>query len=478
MVSSSQTQLSGSANEQNNSNVKVVVRIRPENNQELEGNSRTVVKVLDEHVLVFDPKEEATDSFFHGKRIRNILQKKNKDMRFAFDRVFDASSTQQEVYENTTKEIIDGVLNGYNCSVFAYGATGAGKTFTMLGSPESPGVMFNTMVELYKRIDSIKEEKTCNIAISYLEVYNENIRDLLNPGMPLAVREDSTKGVVVSGLSLHQPSSAEDLLHMLEYGNQNRTQHPTDANAQSSRSHAVFQVFVRQKARTAGLSADVKVAKMSLIDLAGSERATVTTNRGARFREGANINKSLLALGNCINALANPKNKGQHIPYRDSKLTRLLKDSLGGNCRTVMIAAVSPSHLTFDDTYNTLKYADRAKNIRSNLKSNVVSVDFHVTKYVKIVQELRTEITELKVKLKSYEEGNVQARKGNNSKEDEGIVKMQDLLMSLFIERSSIRRELMELESCDRDLTVKIARKERHKERLHLVNHEQCVSYL
>ncbi|XP_077994316.1 kinesin-like protein KIF18A [Glandiceps talaboti] len=466
---------SASSTDGTNGNVKVVVRVRPENEHEIASNSKSVVKVLDENILIFDPNEDSTPSFFHGKRRpgRDLLKRKNKDMRFAFDQVFDADVSQQEVYEKTTKSIIDGVLNGYNCSVFAYGATGAGKTFTMLGSPNSPGVIFNTMVELYRRIEDIRDEKTCDVAVSYLEVYNENIHDLLLPGKTLAVREDTKKCVVVSGLSLHQPKSAQELLHMLEYGNSNRTQHPTDANAQSSRSHAVFQVFVRQKARTAGLSADVRVAKMSLIDLAGSERATVTTNRGARFREGANINKSLLALGNCINALANPKTKSIHIPYRNSKLTRLLKDSLGGNCRTVMIAAVSPSHLTYEDTYNTLKYANRAKEIKSTLKSNVVNVDFHVSKYAQIVKELRTEVSELKLKLKGYEDGSVKISNRRLSLEytsrKDDVIRLQHSMLNIFIDRANIRKELMELESSDKDLTMKIIRKERNKERCNLI---------
>lgn len=202
----------------------------------------------------------------------------------------------------------------------------------------------------------------------------------------------------MSQLSLHKPKSAEELLEMLHYGNQNRTQHPTDANKQSSRSHAVFQVFVRQSRKGTGLKSDVTYAKISLVDLAGSERATVTTNQGDRLREGANINKSLLALGNCINALAENNSK-TFIPYRDSKLTRLLKDSLGGNCLTIMIAAVSPSVLSYEDTYNTLKYADRAKSIKASLTANTANVDAHVSQYGKIIADLEAQVTELKEKL-------------------------------------------------------------------------------
>ncbi|XP_022082824.1 kinesin-like protein KIF18A isoform X2 [Acanthaster planci] len=474
---------SGNSNNESskNGNIRVVVRIRPPSSAELDSGSgsRPIVQMLDEKVLLFDPKEDTAPSYFHGRRLarRNFMQRKNKDMKFAFDHVFGEGVSQQYVYENTTKTIVDSVLAGYNASVFAYGATGAGKTFTMLGGPDYPGVIFLTMVDLYRRIGEIAKDKLCDVAVSYLEVYNENIRDLLAPSGLLALREDPQQGVVVSGLTLHKPRSAEELLRMLEFGNGNRTQHPTDANAQSSRSHAVFQVFVRQKDRTANISTNFRIAKMSLIDLAGSERATVTTNRGARFREGANINRSLLALGNCINALADGnKSKGQHIPYRNSKLTRLLKDSLGGNCQTVMIAAISPSGLTYEDTLNTLKYASRAKNIQTKLKQNVVNVDLHISHYAQIVEELRTEVSELKSKLQKYESGVVKVDRSVPAPvaNEEEIHRFQSELHKVFVQRGSIRKELLELESSDRHLTVMISRKQTMVERIRLAYGESA----
>ncbi|XP_067412342.1 kinesin-like protein KIF18B [Emydura macquarii macquarii] len=384
-------------------NVAVVVRVRPQNQQEQEGSRHAVVQVIDDSVLVFDPEEPSLSGVFAGFRAHDAPRRKGKDLKFVFDRVFGESATQEEVFQHTTKEILNGVLNGYNCSVFAYGATGAGKTYTMLGSEKSPGIMYLTMVELYKRIEARKEEKSCEVLISYQEVYNEQIHDLLEPKGPLAIREDPEKGVVVQGLSFHQPKSAEQLLEMLASGNRNRTQHPTDANATSSRSHAVFQIYVKQQDRVVGLTQDLQVAKMSLIDLAGSERASTTHAKGERLREGANINRSLLALINVINALADAKSRKSHIPYRDSKLTRLLKDSLGGNCRTIMIAAISPSGLAYEDTYNTLKYANRAKEIKLSLKSNVLSLDCHISKYAAICEQLKAEVANLQEKLQAYE---------------------------------------------------------------------------
>ncbi|KFP73099.1 Kinesin-like KIF18A, partial [Acanthisitta chloris] len=462
------------------SHVKVVVRVRPETQKERQGNFSKVVQVVDQHVLVFDPKEEEV-SFLHGKRLtnRDINKRQRKDLKFMFDAVFDESSSQLEVFEHTTKTLIDGFLNGYNCTVLAYGATGAGKTHTMLGSPEDPGVMYLTMMTLYNRIDEIKEEKICNVAVSYLEVYNEQIHDLLVNSGPLAVREDGQQGVVVQGLTLHQPKSAEDILQMLDYGNKNRTQHPTDVNASSSRSHAVFQIYLQQQAKSASLKQSVHVAKMSLIDLAGSERASATNAKGARFVEGTNINRSLLALGNVINALADPKSK-KHIPYRNSKLTRLLKDSLGGNCRTIMIAAVSPSSLFYDDTYNTLKYANRAKDIKSSLKSNVVSLDSHISQYVKICNEQRKEILMLKEKLRQYEEKQASIPENHNAAEPSNhqqveIGRYKEILKSVFANRGEIQQEYLKVEKKLKENTLKKYYQDQSHEQIQLMCSEEKV---
>ncbi|RKP15245.1 P-loop containing nucleoside triphosphate hydrolase protein [Piptocephalis cylindrospora] len=346
---------------------------------------RKTVEVLGDRVLVFDPPEPASISggvqgaakYSSAGRI-----KKHKDIRYGFDRVLDEDSTQEQVFEGTTKGLISGVLNGFNATVFAYGATGCGKTHTISGTPEDPGVIFLTMRELYARIDASRSDDIVEVSLSFLEVYNEAIRDLLvgegtrAPGPGLALREDVKRGVTVAGLSQHFPQNAEEVMRMLVVGNRNRTMSPTEANAVSSRSHAVLQVNVRRRARTASIHQDWSVATMSIIDLAGSERAAATQNRGERRREGANINRSLLALGNCINALCDQTRQG-HIPYRDSKLTRLLKHSLGGNCKTVMIVCVSPAPIHYEETLNTLKYANRAKNIKTRVGRNTVSVNMH-----------------------------------------------------------------------------------------------------
>ena len=380
----------------------VSVRIRPENSKEHAQGYPLVVQSIDGKMLAFDPKPEQEP--FFGPRVANKRVKgrhKHKDLTFAFDNVFGESSTQREVFEATTRKVLPSVLEGINCSIFAYGATGAGKTHTMLGTPEQPGIIYQTMKELYFLIEERQNEITCEIAVTYLEIYNENIYDLLKDGKRcLPLREGSKQSATITGISYTKPKDAQDLLHILSQGNKRRTQHPTDANAQSSRSHAVFQVYVHQKPKAAGTKTEVTMAKLSLIDLAGSERATVSTNCGVRLREGANINRSLLALGNVINALASNKPNKSHVPYRDSKLTRLLKDSLGGNCRTVMIANVSPSGCSFEDTYNTLRYADRAKEIKVKTNRNVVNVKQPIHKYIAIIDDLRLQVNHLQEELR------------------------------------------------------------------------------
>lgn len=438
-------------------NIQVVVRIRPSNEEERRDKYTTVTQAINDRMLVFDPKLQRSIGFLQTKR-KDVSRRRFKDLKYAFDYVFGPTTKNQDVFHQSMKCIVQGVVEGYNCSVFAYGATGAGKTHTMLGNDVEPGVIYHTMIDLYQKINEHTNEKSYDVSVSYSEVYNEQVRDLLIPRGNLPIREDKTVGVIITGLSLHKPKTADELLRMLQFGNKNRTQHPTDANAESSRSHAVFQVFVSQKHKAARFNSEVKMAKMCLVDLAGSERAHATTNHGLRFREGANINRSLLALGNVINALADSKFKG-HIPYRESKLTRLLKDSLGGNCRTVMIAAVSPSSKSYDDTYNTLRYADRAKHIRANLKQNVMSVDLHIANYKKYVEELEREAQELR-KENICLEKRLEQRVGQSAFTP-GVKDLENKLLKLFKTRREIRKSQMASDGVIRELKWKLARKEK-----------------
>ena len=280
-----------------------------------------------------------------------------------------------------------------------------------------------TMADLFQRIDDRKSEWSVEVMVTFLEIYNEEIRDLLaEPGSHtarggLSIREDKTVKVV--GLVELKPRTAEEVKEIVLQGNLRRTQSPTHANETSSRSHAVLQVHVTQSPRTAAITEQKTMATLSIIDLAGSERAAATTNMGQRMVEGANINKSLLALGNCINALCESGGAVRHVPYRNSKLTRLLKFSLGGNCKTVMIVCVAPTSNHFDDTHNTLVYAERATKIKTKVVTrNVVNVDRHVGRYVEAINRLNIEVAELKEKLagRRVSEGDVVARKKAEAK--------------------------------------------------------------
>lgn len=379
------------------SNILVAVRARPLSNKEAETDSFEVLEILDDKVVVLlDPGTNAP------KPEEAFRINRSKEKQYAFDYAFGKNASQQDVYQRTTGFLLEGVVSGFNATVFAYGSTGAGKTYTMLGDRDSPGVMLLTISDLYRSMDAGALERSYKVKVSYLEIYNENIRDLISGSSEhLDIREDPIKGITVSGLTEVQADSPEDVNNMVQIGNTRRTCEPTKANETSSRSHAVLQITIEHSDRATGTEAEVVIGKLSLIDLAGSERAANTQNRGLRLIEGANINRSLLALGNCINALyfANLKGTKAYIPYRDSKLTRILKDSLGGNCRTVMIACISPNAKTFEDTHNTLKYANRAKNIKTSVQRNVLNVSYHVSKYTSIIASLKKEIVELRSQL-------------------------------------------------------------------------------
>lgn len=279
----------------------------------------------------------------------------------------------------------------------------------MLGSPSKPGVVPNTLQLLYSLVESEKSRMDIKIKVSYIEVYNEVLRDLLtSDDTNLDIREEPDIGIVISNMKEILANSKSEVMTMLKVGNRNRMKEPTMANEVSSRSHAIFMLTVEVKNLDGDSGEnDVMTARLTMIDLAGSERAAYTNNKGMRMREGANINKSLLALGNCINALVdNKKTRGKrvYVPYRDSKLTRLLKDSLGGNCRTVMIANISPAVTCYEDTLNTLKYAHRARSIRTTNKKNIKSdVKESVDNYTEMIKQLQEENKKLKKEIRESE---------------------------------------------------------------------------
>ncbi|KAI9204309.1 P-loop containing nucleoside triphosphate hydrolase protein [Polychytrium aggregatum] len=349
-------------------NVLVAVRLRPLSQKERAKDPTICVTALDSKTIqVTEPHPPAADE------IRK--REKFKEQLFSFDRVFSEKDTQADVYCRTAKDLIPSLLDGYNVTVFAYGATGCGKTYTMLGTEADPGIMSRTLHDLFDAVGA-GSLQACSLRMSYLEIYNESIYDLLSaePNFEcLELREDGSGSVFVAGLNEITVSTADKVLELLDKGNRLRSQQATGANEVSSRSHAIMQIQIEWDDVSNSKRKSRRTAKMGLIDLAGSERAAETNNRGIRMVEGASINRSLLALGNCINALSEGQ-KGKYINYRDSKLTRLLKDSLGGHCRTIMIVNISPSQVHYDETVNTLKYATRARSIKNKIqtKYNVV----------------------------------------------------------------------------------------------------------
>ncbi|XP_038402631.1 kinesin-like protein KIF19 isoform X5 [Canis lupus baileyi] len=415
-------------------------------------------------VVLMDPMEDPDDI---------LRAHRSREKSYLFDVAFDFTATQEMVYQATTKSLIDGVISGYNATVFAYGPTGCGKTYTMLGTDHEPGIYVRTLNDLFRAIEETSNDMEYEVSMSYLEIYNEMIRDLLNPALGyLELREDSKGVIQVAGITEVSTINAKEIMQLLMKGNRQRTQEPTAANQTSSRSHAVLQVAVRQRSRVKNVLQEVRQGRLFMIDLAGSERASQTQNRGQRMKEGAHINRSLLALGNCINALSD-KSSNKYINYRDSKLTRLLKDSLGGNSRTVMIAHISPASSAFEESRNTLTYAGRAKNIKTRVKQNLLNVSYHIAQYTSIISDLRGEIQRLKCKIDEQggrgpaqgrlERGDIrhiQAEVQLHSAQGEQaeMGQLREQLISAFQEQMDVRRRLLELENHAMEVQIDTSR--------------------
>uniref|UniRef100_A0A8C3TTH2 Kinesin family member 13B n=1 Tax=Catharus ustulatus TaxID=91951 RepID=A0A8C3TTH2_CATUS len=340
------------------------------------------------------------------------LQTPRKAGVFAYDHCFwsmdesvkEKYAGQDVVFKCLGENILQNAFDGYNACIFAYGQTGSGKSYTMMGTADQPGLIPRLCSGLFERAQKEEnEEQSFKVEVSYMEIYNEKVRDLLDPKgsrQSLKVREHSVYGPYVDGLSKLAVASYKDIESLMSEGNKSRTVAATNMNEESSRSHAVFKIILTHTLYDvqSGTSGE-KVGKLSLVDLAGSERATKTGAAGDRLKEGSNINKSLTTLGLVISALADQaagKNKNKFVPYRDSVLTWLLKDSLGGNSKTAMVATVSPAADNYDETLSTLRYADRAKNIVNHA---VVNEDPNA----RIIRELREEVEKLREQLTKAE---------------------------------------------------------------------------
>ncbi|XP_058063825.1 kinesin-like protein KIF19 [Anopheles bellator] len=460
----------------------VTVRIRPFS----DSSDSSCVQVLSGRSLLFDD----------GSR--------NKLRKYHYDNVFGSAATQEQVYATTVAPLVQDVLNGYNAAVFAYGATGSGKTHTMLGpnvrpsrtepgtesskahsstlqspgqddapgsavvQPTSDGLMIKAVADIFDYIEQhANGTDAFKISVSYLEIYNELIRDLLNPGGPLELREDNRGNQSVAGLLEITTTNRGEVIQFLRKGNRARTVEPTAANQTSSRSHALLSITVQN--RTAS---GTRQGRLFMTDLAGSERARKTKNRGKRLQEGAHINRSLLALGNCINALAGG---ARYVNFRDSKLTRLLKEALSGRCKTVMIAHVAPEAKHRDETKNTLVYADRANHITTRMQSPTIleaeaaaaaaREALPMVHYQNLVTELREEVGRLKSKLltdrprsgvafqRQQEQQQQQQQTGDGApptedQEEKAELKyLREQIVQTFKQQMKLRRRLLEADS-------------------------------
>ncbi|XP_070278662.1 kinesin-like protein KIF1A isoform X8 [Myotis yumanensis] len=375
--------------------VKVAVRVRPFNSREMSRDSKCIIQMSGSTTTIVNPKQpkETPKSFSFDYSYWSHTSP--EDINYA---------SQKQVYQDIGEEMLQHAFEGYNVCIFAYGQTGAGKSYTMMGKQEKDqqGIIPQLCEDLFSRInDTTNDNMSYSVEVSYMEIYCERVRDLLNPKNKgnLRVREHPLLGPYVEDLSKLAVTSYNDIQDLMDSGNKARTVAATNMNETSSRSHAVFNIIFTQKRHDAETDITTeKVSKISLVDLAGSERADSTGAKGTRLKEGANINKSLTTLGKVISALAEmdsgpnknkKKKKTDFIPYRDSVLTWLLRENLGGNSRTAMVAALSPADINYDETLSTLRYADRAKQIRCNA---VINEDPNN----KLIRELKDEVTRLR----------------------------------------------------------------------------------
>uniref|UniRef100_A0A673C1U9 Kinesin-like protein n=1 Tax=Sphaeramia orbicularis TaxID=375764 RepID=A0A673C1U9_9TELE len=381
-------------------NVKVVVRCRPLNQKEKMMGHKQAVSV---------------DEIRGTITVNKLETPQEPPKTFTFDTVFGPDSKQLDVYNLTARPIVDSVLEGYNGTIFAYGQTGTGKTFTMEGVravPELRGIIPNSFAHIFGHIAKAEGDTRFLVRVSYLEIYNEEVRDLLGKDQMqrLEVKERPDVGVYIKDLSGYVVNNADDMDRIMTLGHKNRSVGATNMNEHSSRSHAIFTITIECSEKGVDGNQHVRMGKLHLVDLAGSERQGKTGATGQRLKEATKINLSLSTLGNVISALVD--GKSTHVPYRNSKLTRLLQDSLGGNSKTMMCANIGPADYNYDETISTLRYANRAKNIKNKARINEDPKDA-------LLRQFQKEIEELKKKLEEGEE--ISGSEGSGSEEmDEG----------------------------------------------------------
>ena len=385
----------------NAANVNVICRFRPMNEMEITNGN--------EQVCVFT---SPTSLQFYSTRERN-------NYKFNFDRIFQPSSTQEEIYSYGVKGIIDSVLNGYNGTVLAYGQTGSGKTYTMqgeIGNEKTKGIIPRMIKHVFDYIHEQNSSSEFMLKVSMIEIYQEKIRDLLDISrVNLPIRQDSIKGIYVDGCSERYVGCPRDVLNALELGANNRVQAATNMNEHSSRSHSIFILTINQTNKKEGFS---KIGKLYLVDLAGSEKISKSGATGFTLKEAEKINLSLTTLGRVIYNLTD--GKSQHVPYRESKLTRVLQESLGGNSKTCLIITCSPSIYNESETLSTLRFGERAKKIKNKPKINK---EVTVAELQKLIAQLKENLKKANARITQLEnyikQKNLTVPEGNYKKEED-----------------------------------------------------------
>lgn len=384
--------------------IKVVARFRPQNKIEVAAGSEQIVEFTGEDSCTINSREAAGS--------------------FTFDRVFPTNTPQQDVFDYSIRSTVDDVLAGYNGTVFAYGQTGSGKTYTMMGADiaddSSKGIIPRIVEQIFDSIARADSNIEFMVKVSYMEIYMEKIRDLLVPQNDnLPVHEDKQKGVYVKGLYEFYVGSVGEVYQVLERGGQARAVAATNMNQESSRSHSIFLIEVTQKNTETG---SARSGRLFLVDLAGSEKVGKTGASGQTLEEAKKINKSLSALGMVINALSD--GKSSHIPYRDSKLTRILQESLGGNSRTTLIINCSPSSYNDAETMSTLRFGERAKTIKQKAKINE---ELSPAQLKALLKKAQSQVTSFESYIQSLEGEVLTWRKGEQVPREQWTPALKDL---------------------------------------------------
>ncbi|XP_001353758.2 kinesin-like protein KIF3A [Drosophila miranda] len=437
-------------------NVRVVVRTRPMDKNELTAGALSAISVdkINRAITVMKPNATANEP----------------PKTYYFDNVFDGSSNQLDLYVDTARPIVDKVLEGYNGTILAYGQTGTGKTYTMSGNPDSPqtkGIIPNAFAHIFGHIAKARENQKFLVRVSYMEIYNEEVRDLLGKDVSksLEVKERPDIGVFVKDLSGYVVHNADDLENIMRLGNKNRAVGATKMNQESSRSHAIFSITVERSELGEGGVQHVRMGKLQLVDLAGSERQSKTQASGQRLKEATKINLSLSVLGNVISALVD--GKSTHIPYRNSKLTRLLQDSLGGNSKTVMCATISPADSNYMETISTLRYASRAKNIQNRMHINEEPKDA-------LLRHFQEEIARLR---KQLEEGTLEEEPPSSEEEEDTADDELEAPLEIEMESSTVqvaeKKPKKKREKTDEEKEELAQRKDEHLREIEHAKSEQ-----